>query len=90
MLSFCLHDILNLFFFDILNFSNSQEELIHHVQSVLQCLLKNRLFVKAKKCQFHASSDFFGIGHCLRQYPDGPDRPVLNLGRCLLATPRFP
>lgn len=30
-----------------------------HVHSVLQCLLKNRLYVKAEKCEFHSSICLF-------------------------------
>lgn len=65
-----LRDYLNKFVFvyldDILIFSRSRQEHIHHVQSVLQLLLKNSLFVKAEKCHFHASSvSFLGyiVGH---------------------------
>lgn len=52
-----LSDMLNHFVFvysdDILNFSKSQEGHIHHVQSALQRLLENALFVKAEKCELH-------------------------------------
>ncbi|MEO1413559.1 MAG: reverse transcriptase family protein, partial [Bacteroidota bacterium] len=41
---------------DILIFSRSHEEHIQHVRRVLERLLHNRLFVKAEKCKFHASS----------------------------------
>lgn len=41
---------------DILMFSSSPQEHNLHVHRVLQCLLENRLFVKAKKCVFHADS----------------------------------
>ena len=55
-----LRDMLNLFVFvylnDILIFSKNREEHVHHVQSVLQRLLENSLYVKAEKCVFHASS----------------------------------
>ena len=55
-----LRDMLNRFVFvyldDILIFSRSKEEHVHHVQKVLQRLLENSLFVKAEKCEFHASS----------------------------------
>ncbi len=58
-----LRDMLNRFVFvyldDILIFSKSQEEHISHVQSVLQRLLENSLFVKAEKCEFHAPSVSF-------------------------------
>ncbi|KAK3528557.1 hypothetical protein QTP70_002806 [Hemibagrus guttatus] len=58
-----LQDYLNLFVFvyldDILIFSRSMEEHVHHVQSVLRHLLLNRLYVKAEKCEFHTSSTTF-------------------------------
>lgn len=41
---------------DILIFSRTLEEHHVHVRSVLQRLLDNRLYVKAEKCEFHASS----------------------------------
>ena len=36
----------------------SENILVHaqHVRQVLQCLLDNRLFVKAEKCDFHTTS----------------------------------
>ncbi|KAI3366903.1 hypothetical protein L3Q82_009548, partial [Scortum barcoo] len=58
-----LRDMLNKFVFvyldDILIFSKNKEEHVHHVQAVLQRLLENSLFVKAEKCEFHASSVSF-------------------------------
>ncbi|MBW0510243.1 hypothetical protein O181_049958 [Austropuccinia psidii MF-1] len=41
---------------DIMVFSNSEEEHLKHVTSVLQMLRENNLFAKASKCVFHASS----------------------------------
>ena len=58
-----LRDMLNRFVFvyldDILIFSRSSKEHVHHVQRVLQRLLENYLFVKAEKCEFYASSVSF-------------------------------
>ncbi|KAI3364204.1 hypothetical protein L3Q82_010812 [Scortum barcoo] len=58
-----LRDMLNKFVLvyldDILIFSRNKEEHVHHVQAVLQRLLENSLFVKAEKCEFHASSVSF-------------------------------
>uniref|UniRef100_A0A8C2B1F0 Gypsy retrotransposon integrase-like protein 1 n=1 Tax=Cyprinus carpio TaxID=7962 RepID=A0A8C2B1F0_CYPCA len=58
-----LRDMLNLFVFvyldDILIFSPSLQIHVQHVRRVLQRLLENRLFVKAEKCSFHASSITF-------------------------------
>lgn len=58
-----LQDFLNHFVFiyldNILIFPRSLEERVQQVRSVLQCLLENKLFVKAEKCDFHASSVSF-------------------------------
>uniref|UniRef100_A0A3B3XW38 Gypsy retrotransposon integrase-like protein 1 n=1 Tax=Poecilia mexicana TaxID=48701 RepID=A0A3B3XW38_9TELE len=55
-----LRDFLNHFVFvyldDILIFSRSLEEHRRHVRLVLQRLMENLLYVKAEKCEFHASS----------------------------------
>lgn len=63
-----LRDYLNQFVFvyldDILIFSRSLEEHREHVRLVLQRLLENQLFVKAEKCEFHASSVTF-LGYVL-------------------------
>lgn len=34
-------------------FSHSAQEHVLHVRQVLQCLLDNKLYIKAKKCEFH-------------------------------------
>ena len=58
-----LRDMLNknvfVYLDDILIFSKTKEDHVHHVQAVLQRLLQNSLFVKAEKCEFHASSTTF-------------------------------
>jgi len=41
---------------DILVFSKSPQEHVVHVRQVLQRLLKNNLFVKAEKCEFHTTT----------------------------------
>lgn len=61
-----LREMLNHFVFvyldDILFFSNSLKEHILHVRQVLQGLLKNQLFVKPEKCEFHEPHvSFLGI-----------------------------
>lgn len=63
-----LRDILGRFMFvylaGILIFSPDLETHQHHVRQVLQCLFENKLFVKAEKCDFHATTvSFFGISH---------------------------
>lgn len=50
---------------DILIFSRSKKEHVHHVQAVLPRLLKNSLF-KAEKCEFHATSISF-LGSIISQ-----------------------
>ena len=46
---------------DILIFSKSYDEHIHHVQEILKILLKNGLYCKLKKCEFFKSSvEFLG------------------------------
>lgn len=60
-----LRDRLNQFVFiypdDILIFSKSQEEHTSCEWQVLQMLLKNKLYVQAEKCEFHATLfSFFG------------------------------
>ncbi|CAJ1078658.1 Pol polyprotein [Xyrichtys novacula] len=58
-----LRDMLNRFVFvyldDILIYSRNLEEHVCHVRQVLERLLQNRLFVKAEKCEFHASTVAF-------------------------------
>ena len=58
-----LRDFLHRFVFvyldDILIFSRSLEDHKRQVREVLQRLLKNRLYVKLEKCEFHASSVSF-------------------------------
>ncbi|KAI4805924.1 hypothetical protein KUCAC02_010517 [Chaenocephalus aceratus] len=63
MINDVLRDMLNRFVFvyldDILIFSRTLQEHVQHVRLVLQRLLENRLYVKAEKCEFHASSVSF-------------------------------
>ena len=65
-----LRDMLDRYVFvyldDILIFSKSREEHVHHVQTVLQRLLENSLFVKAEKCEFHVPSVAF-LGYIVSQ-----------------------
>lgn len=61
-----LGDMLNKFVFIYLNsiliFFLSEVEHIQHVWAVLQRLLQNQLFVKAEKCEFHATKlSFLGF-----------------------------
>ena len=56
-----LKDMINQFVFvyldDILIFSKEEHQ--HYVRKVLQCLLENRLYVKAENCEFFCSSTAF-------------------------------
>ena len=65
-----LRDMMNRFVFvyldDILIYSRNLEEHVVHVRQVLERLLKNRLFVKAEKCEFHASTVSF-LGYIISQ-----------------------
>ncbi|XP_029318573.1 uncharacterized protein LOC115028841 [Cottoperca gobio] len=58
-----LRETLNRFVFvyldDILIFSKSLHEHVHHVRVVLQRLLESHLFVKPEKCEFHVSEVSF-------------------------------
>ncbi|CAK6976493.1 hypothetical protein LDENG_00158670%2C partial, partial [Scomber scombrus] len=58
-----LRDMVNKFVFvyldDILIFSKSLRDHVHHVRLVLQRLLENQLYVKAEKCEFHQRSTSF-------------------------------
>jgi len=56
------------YLYDILIFSKSHEEHIHHVQTVLQRLLENSLFVKAEKCEFPSQCVIPGL-HCDPESP---------------------
>lgn len=63
-------DMLNHFVFvyldDILIFSKTLKEHTWHMRTVLQRLLENSLFVKAKKCECHLSSVTF-LGYIIVQ-----------------------
>ncbi|KAJ8416815.1 hypothetical protein AAFF_G00326930 [Aldrovandia affinis] len=71
-----LRDFLNRTVFvyldDILIFSRNLQEHTTHVRQVLERLWENQLFVKAEKCEFHASSvSFLGyIVECGQVRPD--------------------
>jgi hypothetical protein len=46
---------------DILIYSNNLKEHKEHVQELLRCLQKHRLFAKASKCEWHKDSiEFLG------------------------------
>lgn len=66
---------------DILIFS---PDLVTHkqvVREVLLRLLKNRLFVKAEKCEFHSSfSSFPGLHYLRRTDGDGPEQGTGDTG----------
>ncbi len=51
---------------DILIYSNTLEELIRHVKSVLKRLMQYQLYAKAEKCEFHQTSTSF-LGYVISQ-----------------------
>ncbi len=51
---------------DILIYSDTQEEHVRHVQSVLKWLLQHQLYVKAEKCEFHQTNTSF-LGYVISQ-----------------------
>ena len=57
---------------DILIFSQDARSHQGHVRKVLQCLLENRLFVKAEKCQFSCSTTAF-LGYIITAGSIGMD-----------------
>ena len=71
-----LRDMLNRFVFvyldDILIFSSSYKDHVNHVRQVLNRLLENRLFVKAEKCDFHATTVSF-LGYVVEKGQLKPD-----------------
>jgi len=68
-----LHDYLNLFIW--MTFPKSPSGHRQHVRLVLQCLLENRLYIKAQKCEFHVSSiSFLGYIFQDRQVKTDPDK----------------
>lgn len=51
---------------NILIYSNSLQEQIQHVQSVLSRLIQYQLYAKAEKCEFHQTSISF-LGYIIGQ-----------------------
>ncbi len=51
---------------DILIYSDTQEEHIRHVRSVLKRLLQHQLYVKAEKCEFHRTTPIL-LGYIISQ-----------------------
>ena len=62
---------------DILVFSKSWSEHLHHLNQVLQALEKDRLFCNRKKCQFGLSQVRF-LGHFATGYSLSPDPEKLQ------------
>ena len=64
------YNMINRFVFvcldDILIFSQSLQEHQVHVRRVLQRLQENKLYVKAEKCEFHATTVHF-LGYVISQ-----------------------
>ena len=78
-----LGDMLNKFVFvyldDILIFSQDAQSHQGHVRRVLQCLLENRLFVKAEKCMFSCTSTTF-LGYVISAGSIAMDPAILPSG----------
>uniref|UniRef100_A0A4W5K794 Gypsy retrotransposon integrase-like protein 1 n=1 Tax=Hucho hucho TaxID=62062 RepID=A0A4W5K794_9TELE len=51
---------------DILVYSNTYEEHVQHVRTVLQRLIDHQLYAKAEKCEFHQTSTSF-LGYIINQ-----------------------
>ncbi len=51
---------------DIVIYSNSFDEHIHHVRSVLQSLIQHQLHAKAEKCESHQTKTSF-LGYVISQ-----------------------
>ncbi len=66
---------------DILIYSETLQEHIQHVRSVLQHLIKYQLYAKLEKCEFHTTSDTF-LGYIISQegvaMDEGKVHAVLN------------
>lgn len=56
-----LRKLLLVFFDDILTYSKTMEEHVHHLRLVLETLQTHRLFAKQSKCSFRCSKiDYLG------------------------------
>ncbi|KAI3356605.1 hypothetical protein L3Q82_017805 [Scortum barcoo] len=70
-----LNDFVFVYLDDILIFSPDPATHQHHVRQVLSRLLENKLFVKAEKCEFHASSvSFLGFVVSLNHVKMDPEK----------------
>lgn len=88
LVNYVLRDFLNRFIFvnldDIRIFSRDPSEHRLHGSLVLQRLLKNKLFVKAEKCKFYASSvSFLGLIIKSGQVEADPDK-IKPVSECQL------
>ncbi|GAU45976.1 hypothetical protein TSUD_401160 [Trifolium subterraneum] len=60
------------FFDDILIYSSSFEDHLHHLKLVFECLLTHQFFLKMTKCQFAQQSISY-LGHIISSCGVGPD-----------------
>jgi hypothetical protein len=59
-----LHKFVQVFIFDILNYSWTMEEYDEHLHMLLQCLRENKLYGKLSKCLFYQSKIHY-LGHAI-------------------------
>lgn len=69
---------------DVLMYSSSLEEQVHHVRSVLTHLVQYQLYTKVENCEFHQTSTSF-LGYIISQ--EGVAMDKKSQGSVGLATP---
>jgi hypothetical protein len=60
------------FFYDILIYSKTFEDHLHHLQTVFECLGSHQFFLKLSKCTFAQNSVSY-LGHIVSEHGVGPD-----------------
>ena len=62
-----LHNVLLIFFYDILIYSKTWKEHLHHLEEVLKNMHDQSLFAKLSKCEFGLTEILY-LGHIIGQY----------------------